>query len=430
MNSSMPSLQGPAGRSAVKKVKAEKILKGGFLLVVLYYFFEYLRVQDTLFSFLSPLKLPMLVTISLAIYLLKAKKLDKKKFKDPVLVAVCLLIIEMFMWVPFATNNFHAFQTSKSMGLTLVSMLATVVAVNSYERFAYFLKFLFLVVCLIAVWVLTHGGTGPGGFLQDENDAALVLITGLPLAGFCLANTEAKKTRFFIAAGFLLIISAVVATSSRGGFLGLVAVTSLILWYSRKRWRNIFLVIVFSLSAGGIVLSVLPEGYVDDMKTIENTNEGTANLRFLHWTTAMEIFKDNPIFGVGPDNYPWRSYEYFHLSPYFVEGARFRAGRQAHSLYFTLIPELGLVGISIFIFLIVKYFGRIRAFEKTFNNRADEELDKNERITKSAIKSLKISMAGFLVSGAFISVLYYPVFWHLLAISVALYHISLVGKKS
>lgn len=396
----------------------EKVLRGGFLLIILFYSFEYLRIQDGILPFLSPLKIPMLISLSLIFYILKS---DKKKLSDPIFIAIIFLLLEIILWVPFAKNNFFAFQTAQNMLLTMVSVIATVLAVSTLERLRYFLGFLSLIFVVLAIWVITHGGKGPGGFVEDENDAALVLVTGLPLVAIWCSISESKKVRFFSVVGVLLVVSGIVASSSRGGFVGLVAVILLMLWFSRKRWRNLLAFVFLGFVLGGLLITLLPKGYVDDMKTIQNTNEGTANLRFLHWTTAIEIFKDNPVFGVGPDNYPWRSNEYFHLSPYFKEGARFRSGRQAHSLYFTLIPELGLMGVVIFLYLILKFNSRSKMILRKFRKKY---IDKTDVSLYSMTQALRIGMAGFLISATFISVLYYPIFWHLIAIFLALENAS------
>lgn len=407
--------------------QASAALRGGFLLIILFYVFEYLRLQDSFLPFLAPLKLPMLITLALMIFILRS---NRDKLKDPQIIAIFFLLAQVVIWVPFARNNFYAFQTAQNMVLTIVSVLATVLALSSYARLRTFFAIFSAIIVVLALWVMTHGGKGPGGFLLDENDAALVLVTGLPFVAYWSLCASKRKFRVLAVIGTLLVISGVVASSSRGGFVGLVAVVLLLIWYSKKRWKNLFTLVLLGSLMGGVVISLLPEGYVEDMQTIDNTNEGTANLRFLHWTTAFEIYKDNPVFGVGPANYPWTSNEYFHLSPYFKEGARFRSGRQAHSLYFTLIPELGSLGIAIFGFLLINFSSRTGKLMKRLGGKASGTEDEDKRLfLLSFSKALRVGMAGFLVSALFISVLYYPIFWHLLGIFLALEIVAKIGEQ-
>ena len=72
---------------------------------------------------------------------------------------------------------------------------------------------------------------------------------------------------------------------------------------------------------------------------------GTAGQRMFTWGIGWEMFLANPVFGVGQANFPWTIGEYMGGRTWQTKSL---AGRQAHSLYFTLLPELGLVGVMLF----------------------------------------------------------------------------------
>jgi len=90
----------------------------------------------------------------------------------------------------------------------------------------------------------------------------------------------------------------------------------------------------------------------------------------------------------------------------------------SHSLYFTIIPEFGLAGIIIFygIFTIIyKRGGRIwKAYKK--NPDSDDDFIALAHLAKAA----QVSLIGYLTAGAFISVLYYPHLWYLIAIFISI----------
>lgn len=391
--------------------KRSKTNSWPYFALLAFYFFEYLRPQESYASFIAPLSLPALLNILLILAVLK---LPKERLNNRSVKLIFLFYLQIVLFVPFATNNYAAYQVASTIGLTFITVAATVILIDSKEKLRVLINVWLIANILSAIWIITHGGKGPGGFLIDENDACAMMNTVLPFSFYFGLKDKNKKFRVLSLASVPLFLTAIVMTNSRGGFLGFVAVSLLVLFLSRRRWRNLFIAVTFAVIAGNIVLAVLPEGYVKEMQSIENTEEGTANLRLLHWTTGIEVFKDNPIFGVGPNNYPWTSFEYFHLSPYFVEGARNRAGRQAHSLYFTLIPELGLFGIFVFFSLIAIFYKKMFNIRKSFRN------DHLNSEYVGLADALIVGMAGFLVSGIFISVLYYPIMWHLLGIGVAL----------
>lgn len=417
-----------------QRVVLRKKSRNLFILLA-FLFFEYVRLQDSYFSFLGPFKIPALLNILLlGIVYTYSKNIPK----DRLLFLVLAFWILMLIHVPFANNNFHAFNATKAMFLTLAVVFATTILVDTEVALRKLFESLVYIVLLVSVWVLINGGRGPGGFVGDENDVCLFLVVGLPFCWYFQKLSGEQRLKRWLALGTsVFVIAAIVMTSSRGGFLGLIAVIGMILIFSKKPVRNIFLSLFLAGVLGGVALNVVPEDYVADMKTITDKENSTRNLRFLHWTTALEIFKDNPIFGVGPQNYPWTSARYFHLSPYFKEGTRGRAGRQSHSLYFTLIPEMGFVGILIYFILTLSFYRRGLWIRSIYKNRYSEKVQSQQQAVEGRkneatvffATALLASMTGFLVSATFISVLYYPIFWNLIGFSVATWWIFLKSES-
>ena len=122
------------------------------------------------------------------------------------------------------------------------------------------------------------------------------------------------------------------------------------------------------------------------------------------------MFLDNP-FGVGGNNFQARFPEY--QSPEFKKGMW---GRVAHSLWFTLIPELGLAGIFIYMSLLYYNLKDI-FFLKGISIKTDDNPDL--RYLHSLSLAFIASIAGFFASATFLSVLYYPHYWYFTGILVA-----------
>ncbi|MDI9245578.1 O-antigen ligase family protein [Marinobacter sp. CHS3-4] len=419
------------GLNRREHAKLKKRSRNLYILLA-FLFFEYVRLQDSYLGFLAPFKIPALMNLLLlGVVFVYFRDLPK----DRLIYLIIAFWVLILLHVPFATNNYHAFNAAKAMFLTSIVVLATVILVDTESSLKKLFESMIYIVLLVSIWVILNGGKGPGGFVGDENDVCLFLVVGVPFCWYFPRLTGDKQIKRWIALGTgCLAIIAIVMTSSRGGFLGLVAVVGTILLFSRKPVRNILLSVLLAGFLGGMALNFVPNDYVADMRTISDKQNSTRNLRFLHWTTAWEIYKDNPVFGVGPQNYPWTSARYFHLSPFFQEGARGRSGRQSHSLYFTLIPEMGTFGILVFLALTVSFYRRglrIRSFyKKRYTDRSclqvrnKEEMQRGEVIERFA-KALLVAMSGFLISATFISVLYYPVFWNLLGFSIATWWVFL-----
>ena len=407
-------------------------------ILIAFLFFEYVRIQDSYFTFLAPFSIPMLLNIIL-LFLVVFRSRDLPK--DGLIYLILAFWALMVVHVPFATNNFHAFNATKSMFLTLIIVLSTTILVDTEFALKKLFESIIYIVLLVSIWVVWNGGIGPGGFVRDENDVCLFLVVGLPFCWyFQMLEDVSKIKRWLARVTVIAAVIAIIATSSRGGFLGFAAVLGTALLFTRKPMRNILLSIIFSLFLGGLALNFIPENYVADMKTITDKDNSTRNLRLLHWTTAWEIYKDNPVFGVGPQNYPWNSAHYFHLSPYFQEGAAGRSGRESHSLYFTLIPELGTIGTLIYLTLILSFYRRGLSVRSTLYGGRSAGRDSNSKIKNEKTKpnnetifwfmtSLLVGMTGFLVSAAFITVLYYPIFWNFVGFSIATWWIFIEAEK-
>ena len=234
------------------------------------------------------------------------------------------------------------------------------------------------------------------------------------------ARESSKRIVLFVITGIFVI--GVVSTSSRGGFLGLVAV-GLYCWYKSPRK------LASTFSIGLLILAMLllaPESYWQRLQTIQwevldGSTDGSGGDRLHSWKAAWDMFLDHPVLGVGPQNYPWNVEPYEGPEGYM---GRFHGGRVAHSLYFTLLPELGMVGIVLFggmLYYILRDLRFVRRYD----------LAKSIRVVHSGTEesvylslTLTASLIGLLVNGAFISVLYYPSFWILMGFVVALRKVS------
>lgn len=200
-------------------------------------------------------------------------------------------------------------------------------------------------------------------------------------------------------------------------------------WLKSPR-KVMTLVLAFLLLCA--VVALAPENYWDErigsIAEEASNQSGTAGSRLYTWGIGWRMFLSNPIFGVGPGNYPWNSLDYEPLEAH--NGQSF-GGRAAHSLYFTLLPELGTAGVIIFLLMLkaswqdrrvisslVKRFFQLRRNSKLTTD-AGQKVDDYElaRYINLAIGS---SVVAYLVTGTFISVLYYPSLWLLIAFGIAL----------
>jgi O-antigen ligase len=170
----------------------------------------------------------------------------------------------------------------------------------------------------------------------------------------------------------------------------------------------------------GIIYIFGGETYKQEMSTITDTKESTARERILSWQASWRMFLDNPL-GVGAGNFPVRFPQY---QP--EELQRGMWGRVSHSLWFTLLPELGIIGTFIYFSIIFQNLRDISLIRK-FNIT---KKDLNQKFYINLSTALYTSLAGFFASATFLSVLYYPHFWYFTAFISAVSKISITINEN
>ena len=392
-----------------------------FTVLLLFTAFEFIRPQESYLRFLSPLKLPALLSLTLVfIFLSNTKEYLKQEYGYKLLI---------YFWLYISFTIIYATNTRATHGSSMLLMWASIafifpmaVIIKDRKDLFKFINWWILIQTVLALIVLKQGGRGPGGFLEDENDVCLALVMALPYPYF-MSKVEgiSFKTKLLYLVSVLLIISAALVTSSRGGALGLVAVLGIFVLMSKSPVKNLSVIVLSIVLLGGVVISTLPESYVEDMSSMTSSEDATGDERLYSWSIAWVMFLKNPVFGVGAGNYPWTNNLYYKESSMWEPGRKFLGGRAAHSVYFTLISDLGGIGIILYLSLLKLAYSRAKSIKNKLHNAVD-----HENALKFILlgKALIASLVGFMVCGTFISVLYYPFFWYLLGMILVSFKVA------
>ena len=365
-----------------------------FALIIIYIIFDYGRPQSIIpIAFLRPqMIIILLLTITLFLdnnYLQYFRRQIK---------CIFYFILLLILLVPFAKNNYYAFNTAKTMILYTPFIFTMVISIDSIQRLKLIINIMIILMTYIASYSIFNGGVGPGNYFNDENDVSLYINMWLPFSYFLLLQEKSIKKKLLYLFSILIGLVAIIITFSRGGFVGLICM-AFIAWLVSPK-KKITLVLILICSAFIYYLS--SETYLKEMSTITNTSDSTVNERILSWEAGWEMFLDNPL-GVGGNNFQVNFPHY--QSKEFKRGMY---GRVAHSLWFTLIPETGVIGIFIYLFLIFRNFSD-SIFIKSNSLGVDEE----QKYFNCLSISFIASMVGYFASATFISVLYYAHYWYI-----------------
>ena len=241
--------------------------------------------------------------------------------------------------------------------------------------------------------------TGQESFLGDGNDFSLSLNIVIPYCIYLCFISRSKSMKLFFLALTVLFVLAIVATSSRGGSIGLAAMLFYHWLKSNKKIKSLIGLAILAI----IVSLYAPSIYFERMGTIKDyESEGSAQGRIVAWKSSIRIAADHPLTGVGAG----------HFSVSFGTGYRppgvgrtDMAWLTAHSTYFLALGELGIPGILVVLGLITS---NLVWNSRIIRSLGTENASVNQFSDKKLFICLNSSLIGFAVSAAFLSATYYP----------------------
>jgi probable O-glycosylation ligase (exosortase A-associated) len=261
------------------------------------------------------------------------------------------------------------------------------------------------------IWAIMTGGQDqvlgpPDSFISGNTEIGLALNMVIPLL-FYLRRQETRwwLRRVLLAMALLSMVASLI-THSRGALLGLMVIIPLLFLKSRAKLFILPLLIV----AGLVGPSMMPSNWTEKMETIEQYQEDiSANQRLTSWWVAYQLAKDSPIFGGG--------FKTFHMDIYLAYIPNYIYANQqhdAHSIYFQVLGEHGFIGLALFLALLASTVASLRYVVAVTRDRPDQQW------INDCAKMIEVSVAAYAVSGAFLSMSYFDLFYHLVAITVLL----------
>ncbi|MFH0810736.1 MAG: O-antigen ligase family protein [Pseudomonadota bacterium] len=357
---------------------------------------------------------PLIVQSALFLTLLFSGRLDlSRKYHKYFIPLIALMMVH----IPMATNNYWAFTITYQMLLTLGICTAITATLGSVGQVHAFVAKWVVIIFICTIIGLHFGRVEGSGLLGDENDFALVMNMGIPLAYFLfeIGGSWVKQLFYLFVVG--VCICGNIDSLSRGGFIGLVVAC---LWCVTRARRRLLVVLLICVATATAWVAT-PASYWDEVESIwtQGAHEGTGEERAYLWGAAWRMFKDNCIIGVGPGNYNWNVQQY--EPPGGFRGQKYRGGRPAHSFFFTLLPELGMVGTWLCAGILYEAARKRPPKPPSVLSASGAPLAEARR-ADCLRRGLIGALITFLATGVFLSVLYYPHLWLLTAVLVALGH--------
>ncbi len=252
---------------------------------------------------------------------------------------------------------------------------------------------------------------GPVG---EKNRYAQVMLMLVPL-GLFMARAERRrslKALALLAAALALV--AVVLTFSRGAFVGfgLVMVAMVALRYVRFSQLALvgaaMVVLLFAFPQLGTRLSSLEAigGFFVEEQGLTSADTSVQS-RLAENLTAIAVFADHPIIGVGPGQFS----SYYREYAVEVGGVIRAEDRQAHNLYLGMAADAGVLGlIALLAILGITLFDLRRARSRWITARPE---------LADIATGLSLAVVTYMATGLFLHLSYARYFWLVMAIAGA-----------
>jgi probable O-glycosylation ligase (exosortase A-associated) len=242
---------------------------------------------------------------------------------------------------------------------------------------------------------------GPAGsFIADNNHFACALVMTIPLLRFLQMQMPKGLLRHMMTVVMLLCAAAALGSQSRGALLAISAMVLVLWWRGRNRLAG---GVLLAVVAAGLVM-FMPQSWEERMSTIQTYQEDRSAMgRISAWWVAWGIAK-NHLLGVGFDPARPELFQMYSPFPDYIHAA--------HSIYFQVMGNHGFIGLLLFLGLFVTTFvwaGRLRR-EGLVDNRAQWCADLGAMV--------QVSLVGYAVGGAFLSLAYFDLPYNLMMMVV------------
>ena len=405
----------------ISKLKKENILIFSLFTLIILFPISYLLGNLIINLFL------FLISLTYLFYLIKNKKIAEFKKSS--------FLILFSLWITFVINLFLSQNFDLSLNRVLkfifiiffVSAIKFIIRYKNYffENYIYkiwSLIFLIVIFDLVFEYIFGHNILGnksymPGrltGFIDGELVIGYYFI-GFALLAFIFLDKQVGKKNytFFILLIFIYISFLIGERSNFIKFFIASLIFFLIVYEIELKKKIIGILITISILYITVSnINIYKTRFVYQMPNLLEKNgikKYMLNSTYgSHYNTALSVFKNNIIFGVGIKNYREESIKKIYTDQ--NKDFKFQImGTHPHQIHLELLSETGIFGyLSFFSFIIYSLYLSLSSFLKSKNH-----------YQLAAILFVICSLIPLLPSGSFFSTYTSVLFWFNYALMMA-----------
>ena len=254
-----------------------------------------------------------------------------------------------------------------------------------------------------------HNMLGPAGtMLADRNHLSTGLALVLPVLFYLQSYTVNRLIRLGYLGAFCVVVLAILGGGSRAGFIAVSVVGLWLILTSRRKGMALVLVV-------GAVLAFLafaPEDITSRLSSIKEADEDSSFMgRVIAWKISSAIALENPVFGGGFHAVQVQAiWDQFKMSPGLLGFLNLPvpefSAKAAHSIYFEVMGDIGLVGLGLFLFILLRALWSRQAIK-----RMTIQLGAPYQWARDMADMLMLAVLAYMVGGASVSLGYLEVIY-------------------
>lgn len=336
------------------------------------------------------------------------------RWRFPPVTRDTVILVCFCLWMQITTilalNQADAWEQWEKVAKIQLMILVTMMVIRTVKQLRALIWVAAGSICFYGmkggVFTIMKGGEqrvyGPeGSFIEGNNEIGLALIMVIPLVRYLQLTTPYRLLRHSLLTVLALCAVAILGTQSRGALLGIVAMLAFMLWKSKHRLTLALLIALVT----PIALGIMPETWYERMGTIRRYEEDSSAMgRLYSWSFALRLSSDRPLVGGGFETFRPEVFGGYGFDP--------DRAADAHSIYFEVLGEHGYVGLLLFLALGLSVW--LTCSWTIRHSRDEPDVGDLELLARM----IQVSFMGFAVSGAFLGLAYFDLYYNLIAFAV------------
>ena len=386
------------------------ILRNAYIGVLVWSWLSYMNPHRLTWGFAYSMPFAQIVAATLLVSLFFSK--ERKPFPVNGLTVTWLLLLAwMIVTTVFALLPDVAYEQLIKVYKIQIITLLTLVLFGSQKKLDLLIWVIVLSIGFFSVkggvfTVLTGGAHrvyGPStSYISENNALAVATLMIIPLMYYLYTVTRNKWIRYGLIFAMVASAASVVGSQSRGALIAIIAVGGFFWLKSKAKIVSGALIVILAIAGWNF----MPESWHERMSTIENYEEDNSAMgRINAWLYSVNVANDR-FTGGGLESWSEQTFAWYAPDPTDVHAA--------HSIFFAMLGDHGWPGLLMFLTVLAlgwRYLSQVIRFTK---NKIEYEGQ------NTLARMLQVSLIAYMTGGAFLSLAYFDLPWHILAIAVLL----------